>query len=75
MTTAKITSKGQITIPKVVRERLGLRPGMEIDFVEDQGGFRIEKHFFASPFGKYRGYLKDLTGRDPDDVIEKTRGR
>ncbi|MDP2661382.1 MAG: AbrB/MazE/SpoVT family DNA-binding domain-containing protein [Dehalococcoidia bacterium] len=75
MVTAKITSKGQVTIPKVVRERLGLRPGIEIDFVEDRGGFRIEKRLAASPFGKYRGYLKDLAGRDPDELIEEKRGR
>ncbi len=75
MVTAKITSKGQVTIPKVVRERLGLRPGIEIDFVEDHGGFRIEKHLDASPFGNYRGFLKDLAGRDPDQLIEEMRGR
>lgn len=32
-TTAKITSKGQITIPKAVRERLGVGPGDRLEFV------------------------------------------
>lgn len=75
MATAKITSKGQVTIPKVVRERLGLKPGIEIDFVEERGGFRIEKRLVASPFGKYRGYLKHLAGRDPDEIVGEKRGR
>lgn len=75
MPRAKLTSKGQVTIPKTVRERLGLRPGEEIDFVEVRGSFRIEKHIASSPFRKYRGLLKNLAGRDTDEIIEDMRGR
>ena len=70
----KITSKGQVTIPKDVRERLGLRPGDEIEFVDDRQGFRVQKRVTASPFRKYRGYLKHLAGRDPDELVESARG-
>ena len=28
----KITSKGQVTIPKRIRDYLGLKPGSEVDF-------------------------------------------
>ncbi len=38
MTTATITSKGQITIPKDVRIRLGLGTGDRVEFVEIQDG-------------------------------------
>ena len=42
MSTATITSKGQVTIPKDVRERLRLRKGDRIEFVlEEDGAFRI----------------------------------
>lgn len=75
MTKTKVTSKGQITIPKDVRERLGLRPGDEIEFVEEDGGFRVEKRMRASPFEMYRGYLKALAGHDPDELVEQMRGR
>ncbi len=34
MSTATITSKGQITIPKPVRERLKVKPGDRVEFVE-----------------------------------------
>ena len=71
---SKLTSKGQITIPKDVRERLGLRPGDEIDFVEEKVGFRVQKRILASPFKRYRGYLNDLAGIDPDDLVEQMRG-
>lgn len=29
---ATVTSKGQVTIPKPVRERLGIQPGNAVDF-------------------------------------------
>ena len=42
MATAVITSKGQITIPKSVRERLGVDAGDRVEFVEtDHGVFTI----------------------------------
>ena len=71
----KITSKGQVTIPKDVRERLGLRPGDEIEFVDDREGFRVQKRVAASPFRKYRGHLKHLAGHNPDELVEQMRGR
>jgi antitoxin PrlF len=42
MATSVITSKGQITIPKSVRERLGVDVGDRVEFVEtDRGVFTI----------------------------------
>jgi antitoxin PrlF len=38
MTTATITSKGQVTIPKDVRIRLGVDAGDRVEFVEVQAG-------------------------------------
>jgi antitoxin PrlF len=32
---SRITSKGQITMPKEVRDRLGLKPGDAVEFIED----------------------------------------
>lgn len=38
MNTATLTSKGQITVPKAIRERLNLQPGDRIYFfIEDDG--------------------------------------
>lgn len=43
MTTATVTSKGQVTIPVEVRQRMGLGTGDRIEFVElDTGGFAIK---------------------------------
>ena len=42
MSTATLTSKGQITLPQPVRQALGLEAGDKIDFVpEADGGFRV----------------------------------
>lgn len=38
MTTATITSKGQLTVPKAVREALGIGPGDRVDFVQMADG-------------------------------------
>ena len=41
---AKITSKGQITLPAEVRKALGLKPGGKIVFFEDgNGGFTVRR--------------------------------
>ncbi|MDP9483170.1 MAG: AbrB/MazE/SpoVT family DNA-binding domain-containing protein, partial [Chloroflexota bacterium] len=34
---ARITSQGQITVPKAVRDRLGLKPGDDVEFVDRDG--------------------------------------
>jgi antitoxin PrlF len=42
MATATVTSKGQITIPSIVRTALGLESGSRVEFVQnDQGQFSI----------------------------------
>ena len=42
MATSTLTSKGQITIPKKVRERLHLKTGDRLDFrIEEDGAVRL----------------------------------
>ena len=42
MTTATLTSKGQITMPQVVRQTLGLQTGDRVAFVADNaGGYKV----------------------------------
>lgn len=74
MLNAKITSKGQITIPKNVREKLGLKTGESVTFEEKDGVFYIRKSIIKSPFDKWKGKLKNLKGKSSDEVVKELRG-
>ena len=57
MSTATITSKGQVTIPAPVRAALGLDAGSRIEFVEtEKGKFSIVP--ITSPVSKLKGMLR-----------------
>jgi AbrB family looped-hinge helix DNA binding protein len=53
----RLSSKGQVVLPKVLRERHGWKEGTEIDVEEVQGGVLLH---FASPAGT--AALDDLLG-------------
>lgn len=52
---AKVTSKGQITVPREIRRRLGVRAGDRVEFEEDADGVRVTAVRKESPFAKYMG--------------------
>ena len=52
---AKITSKGQITVPREVRRALGVRPGDRLLFEGDEKGMKVRPARTESPFAKFRG--------------------
>ena len=39
--TSTISSKGQLTVPKIVRDALGLAAGDRVQFVAHEGGFKL----------------------------------
>jgi len=54
--TARVGPKGQVVIPKPIRDRLGIRPGDEVVFVPDGTGVRIEPaHDVVELAGRYTG--------------------
>ena len=57
MTTAAVTSKGQITIPIEVRKKLGLRAGDRVGFVEGKPGEYILRPKTGSVMG-LKGILR-----------------
>jgi antitoxin PrlF len=72
---SRLTEGGQVTIPKHVRDGMGLRPGDEVEFVAERGGgYLLRKMLRTNPFTRYRGHLTGLAGRDPDDLVRGLRG-
>ena len=71
--TSTISSKGQITVPKRVREQLGLRTGTTVEFELTETGVMLRKgHKGMRPVDRVRGTLT----RDSrtDDIIDDIRG-
>lgn len=52
---AKLTSKGQITIPRDIRRRLGVKAGDKLEFEENGTGVQMTAVRKESPFAKYMG--------------------
>jgi antitoxin PrlF len=72
---SRVTTKGQITVPKHVREELGLVPGDEVEFVRTNGTYMLQKKSYKSPFDEWYGFLKGKTrGKRTDELIREMRG-
>lgn len=70
----KITSKGQLTVPKKLRQKFGLTPSTEIDVVEEGNALRIVKKGRASSaVDRLYGILKQPASTDR--LIERIRGQ
>ena len=71
--TAKVTSKGQLTLPIEVRRTPGIEPGDRVSIVVDDGaGARL--HRIEHPVDSVRGLIpapRWLAGRDLDEMIEE----
>jgi AbrB family looped-hinge helix DNA binding protein len=70
----KIGERGQITIPKNLREKYGLLPNMEVEIIPGSSGLFIQKQsLHKSPIKEVYGILNKGTGTD--NYIEEVRGR
>jgi AbrB family looped-hinge helix DNA binding protein len=67
----RVSEKGQVTIPKDVRELLGIHPGDEVEFEKENGDIKIIKKVDDKVLDEYVGYLgKGKT----DTFIRELRG-
>jgi AbrB family looped-hinge helix DNA binding protein len=74
MAKAKMTSKGQITLPKEIRDQLGLELGDEVEFYMEDGEYHMRKVPPPSRLGEWRGFLKEFAGQRSDDLVDEMRG-
>lgn len=78
--TSTMTSKGQVTVPKRLRDHLGLEPGADVEFVLRPDGEVVvrparsgaRRRRAAGRFSKLRGTLP--TGRTTDELMRLLRG-
>jgi len=76
----KITTKGQVTIPIQIRERLGLLPNSEVEFEVVGQAVRIRKVRRAEGAGRRgKSIVQRLRGRGSvrmttDEILALTRG-
>jgi AbrB family looped-hinge helix DNA binding protein len=80
----RVTEKGQVTIPKPIRDRLGIVPGSEVDFVIRDGKTVLVKTESSPDVTdrdqqELREHLVRIrgtgrTGLTSDELIEMTRG-
>ena len=62
-----VSSKGQITIPQAIRDRLGLRTGDHVDFViEGERTVIRPSRSGTNPFEKYVGILDTFPGGEKE---------
>jgi antitoxin PrlF len=79
---AKLTSKGQITVPRDIRRRLGVHAGDKLEFEDNGNGVQVKAVRNGSPFVKYMGignpgigkgrkainkWLRELRGHEDDE--------
>lgn len=73
----RITSKGQVTIPKEWREKFGFWPGIEVDFIPEEDGLKIVKKKTIPGRGEL--LIQHMRGRgtvklSTDEILALTRG-
>ena len=68
-----VTQKGQVTIPKKIREVLGVKKGDEIIFEIEHEKVIVRKKDQEPRFHEYIGYLKGKEYRDSDEIVRKMR--
>ena len=70
----KISERGQVTIPKLMRKRFGLNRDVEVELIPTSGGLLIRKRSLSGhPVDAVLGILKRPS--NTDEYIEKVRGR
>ena len=67
-----VSEKGQVTIPKQLRDRLGIRAGEVLDFEEEEGRLVARKASTVDPVDAVYGVL--APGASTDEILDQLRG-
>ena len=70
---ATVAERGQVTIPKALRKKLGIKPGTVLEFHVKKAMLVVVKaQKQQDPFDKVRGCIK--TNKTTDELIRELRG-
>jgi len=69
---AKVAERGQVTIPKPLRDRLGIGPGTILEFREEEGRLVVVKVATLDPVDQAYGRLGQ--GRRTEEIMRQLRG-
>jgi AbrB family looped-hinge helix DNA binding protein len=75
---ARLTSKGQLTLPAAVRARLGVVVGDTVTFEMTNGEIRVARDREPGTFEKWEGRFRSgrgYTAKQIDERIGELRGR
>jgi len=75
----RITSKGQVTIPVEIRERLGLLPNSEVEFEVEGTSVRLRKARGRKATSRGRSIVQQMSGKatsglSTEEIMALTRG-
>lgn len=71
----KVTVKGQVTIPLPIREKLGITPNSEVDFVEEGERVYIRKILSSPSTGRFHRFRGAATVKmTTQEILSLTRG-
>jgi AbrB family looped-hinge helix DNA binding protein len=75
----KIAERGQVTVPKELRDRFALRPHTEVEFASDGEIILLRKKARNMDLEKWKGKARKnfakLGYRSVDSYVESVRGR
>ena len=69
---AVVADRGQVTIPKALRQRLGIRPRTVLDFREENGALVARKAVESDAVAEVMGCLS--LNRTTDEILADLRG-
>lgn len=71
----RVTTKGQVTIPRHIREKLGITPSTEVEFVEEQNRvFLVKRKTEKAAFRRFEGVRGSATVKmTTDEIMALTR--
>lgn len=69
---ATVAERGQVTIPKALRKKLGIKPGAVLEFHDEQGRLVAVKASVEDPVAQVYGMLK--LGKSTDALMRELRG-